>query len=54
MNDLPLSPVVRRLISQSGIDPASISGTGIGGPITPLGAYEIAEWSKVIDVNPLD
>ena len=28
-----------------------VNNAGIGGPITPLGAYEIAEWSKVIDVN---
>lgn len=29
-----LSPVVRRLIAENGIDPASISGTGLGGRIT--------------------
>ncbi len=29
-----LSPVVRRLIDESGIDPASIRGTGLGGRIT--------------------
>ena len=28
-----------------------VNNAGIGGPITPLGAYEIAEWSNVIDVN---
>jgi pyruvate dehydrogenase E2 component (dihydrolipoamide acetyltransferase) len=32
--DLPLSPVVRRLINQSGLDPATITGTGVGGRIT--------------------
>ncbi|MYG78962.1 MAG: 2-oxo acid dehydrogenase subunit E2 [Acidimicrobiaceae bacterium] len=31
---LVLSPVVRRLISESGIDPATITGTGRGGRIT--------------------
>ncbi len=31
---LVLSPVVRRLINEHGIDPASISGTGAGGRIT--------------------
>ena len=29
-----LSPVVRRLIAESGIDPATIEGTGLGGRIT--------------------
>ena len=29
-----LSPVVRRLIAESGIDPATITGTGLGGRIT--------------------
>src|SRR5207248_54315 len=29
-----LSPVVRRLISENGLDPASIEGTGAGGRIT--------------------
>ncbi len=33
-SELPLSPVVRRLISQSGVDPHSIEGTGVGGRIT--------------------
>lgn len=28
-----------------------VNNAGIGGPITPLGAYEIAAWHKVIDVN---
>lgn len=28
-----------------------VNNAGIGGPITPLGTYEIAEWRKVIDVN---
>ncbi len=31
---LPLSPVVRRLINQSGIDPTTITGTGVGGRVT--------------------
>jgi pyruvate dehydrogenase E2 component (dihydrolipoamide acetyltransferase) len=31
---LVLSPVVRRLIAEHGVDPASISGTGAGGRIT--------------------
>ena len=29
-----LSPVVRRLIAESGIDPATVTGTGLGGRIT--------------------
>ena len=29
-----LSPVVRRLISENGLDPATITGTGVGGRIT--------------------
>ena len=29
-----LSPVVRRLIAESGIDPATVAGTGLGGRIT--------------------
>ncbi len=33
-SDLPLSPVVRRLINQAGIDPTTITGTGVGGRIT--------------------
>jgi NAD(P)-dependent dehydrogenase (short-subunit alcohol dehydrogenase family) len=28
-----------------------VNNAGIGGQITPLGAYEIDEWLKVIDVN---
>lgn len=28
-----------------------VNNAGIGGPITPLGAYEIAAWHKVIDIN---
>jgi NAD(P)-dependent dehydrogenase (short-subunit alcohol dehydrogenase family) len=28
-----------------------VNNAGIGGPITPLGTYEIAEWHKVMDVN---
>lgn len=28
-----------------------VNNAGIGGPIAPLGTYEIAEWRKVIDVN---
>ena len=28
-----------------------VNNAGIGGPITPLGAHEIAAWHKVIDVN---
>ena len=28
-----------------------VNNAGIGGPIAPLGAYEIAAWHKVIDVN---
>ena len=31
---LPLSPVVRRLINQSGVVPTTIAGTGVGGRIT--------------------
>jgi 2-oxoglutarate dehydrogenase E2 component (dihydrolipoamide succinyltransferase) len=31
---LVLSPVVRRLINEHGIDPSSLSGTGVGGRIT--------------------
>ncbi|MEM7288589.1 MAG: dihydrolipoamide acetyltransferase family protein [Actinomycetota bacterium] len=33
-SDLPLSPVVRRLINQSGIDPSTVTPTGLGGRIT--------------------
>lgn len=32
--DLVLSPVVRRLIAEHGLDPATIEGTGLGGRIT--------------------
>ena len=28
-----------------------VNNAGIGGPIAPLGAYEIVAWHKVIDVN---
>ncbi|MBF9046625.1 SDR family oxidoreductase [Rhodobacterales bacterium LSUCC0031] len=28
-----------------------VNNAGIGGPIAPLGAYDIADWLKVIDVN---
>ena len=31
--DLPLSPAVRRLVHESGIDPAAVAGTGPGGRI---------------------
>jgi pyruvate dehydrogenase E2 component (dihydrolipoamide acetyltransferase) len=33
-NGLVLSPVVRKLINESGIDPAAVRGTGLGGRIT--------------------
>ncbi|WP_442957940.1 E3 binding domain-containing protein [Phenylobacterium sp.] len=29
-----MSPVVRRLINEHGLDPSSITGTGVGGRIT--------------------
>lgn len=32
--DVLLSPVVRRLVQEAGIDPAQINGTGVGGRIT--------------------
>ncbi len=33
-SELPLSPVVRRLVAQSGIDATAISGSGVGGRVT--------------------
>jgi pyruvate dehydrogenase E2 component (dihydrolipoamide acetyltransferase) len=38
-----LSPVVRRLINEHGLDPASISGTGVGGRITRNDVLAAAE-----------
>ncbi|MCB1040061.1 MAG: 2-oxo acid dehydrogenase subunit E2, partial [Acidimicrobiales bacterium] len=35
-----LSPVVRRLLDEAGVDPASVTGTGIGGRITRADAEE--------------
>ncbi|MGN6695455.1 MAG: biotin/lipoyl-containing protein, partial [Aquihabitans sp.] len=35
-----LSPVVRRLLDEAGVDPASVTGTGIGGRITRSDAEE--------------
>jgi pyruvate dehydrogenase E2 component (dihydrolipoamide acetyltransferase) len=34
ISDLPLSPVVRRLINQSGLDATAMTGSGVGGRIT--------------------
>ena len=41
-----LSPLVRRLIADNGLDPASITGTGIGGRITR------GDVERVIEVSP--
>ena len=38
-----LSPVVRRLISEHGLDPATIVGTGVGGRITRNDVLAVAE-----------
>jgi pyruvate dehydrogenase E2 component (dihydrolipoamide acetyltransferase) len=38
-----LSPVVRRLISEHGLDPASITGTGVGGRITRNDVLAVAD-----------
>jgi 2-oxoglutarate dehydrogenase E2 component (dihydrolipoamide succinyltransferase) len=38
-----LSPVVRRLINEHGLDPASIKGTGVGGRITRSDVVAAAE-----------
>ena len=38
-----LSPVVRRLISENGLDPASIEGTGAGGRITRADVQAVIE-----------
>ena len=38
-----LSPVVRRLIGEHGIDPATIEGTGAGGRITPADVQAVIE-----------
>ncbi len=38
-----LSPVVRRLIAEHGLDPAAITGTGIGGRITRNDVLAVAE-----------
>ncbi len=38
-----LSPVVRRLINEHGIDPATISGTGVGGRITRNDVLAVAD-----------
>ena len=38
-----LSPVVRRLIGDHGIDPATIEGTGAGGRITPADVQAVIE-----------
>ena len=41
-----LSPLVRRLIADNGLDPASITGTGIGGRITR------GDVERVIEISP--
>jgi pyruvate dehydrogenase E2 component (dihydrolipoamide acetyltransferase) len=38
-----LSPVVRRLIAEHGLDPATIQGTGVGGRITRKDVLAVAE-----------
>jgi pyruvate dehydrogenase E2 component (dihydrolipoamide acetyltransferase) len=38
-----LSPVVRRLIAEHGLDPASIQGTGVGGRITRKDVLAVAD-----------
>ena len=38
-----LSPVVRRLLGEHGIDPATIEGTGAGGRITPADVQAVIE-----------
>ena len=41
-----LSPVVRRLIAEHGLDPSTIAGTGIGGRITRNDVLAVAESSQ--------
>ena len=51
-----LSPVVRRLIAESGIDPATIEGTGLGGRITRSDAEQAirARGAAAADAAPAE
>lgn len=40
--DIPLSPAVRRVVAESGVDPASVEGTGKGGRLTKGDVLEAA------------
>ena len=41
--DLPLSPVVRRLLAEHNLDPSKINGTGRGGRITREDVLAVVE-----------
>ena len=47
-----LSPVVRRLIGDHGIDPATIEGTGAGGRITPADVQAVIERTGAAPAAP--
>ena len=47
-----LSPVVRRLIGEHGIDPATIEGTGAGGRITPADVQAVIERTGAAPAAP--
>ena len=48
---LRLSPSVRRLLIETGLDPASIRGTGKGGRITAADVAKVARLAR-LDVTP--
>lgn len=55
LDSQPLSPAVRKIVSETGINPASVSGTGLGGRLTKgdvLSAIEKGVSSPVAQPSP--